>query len=385
VGLKILLSQNKKINELVTKVDPFIGIPLNSNKKESHAEYMVFEQGQTSEDDEHLMRFSSRNGTVKKESDERIIDRYVEKEPSSSQISISKMDHSNHTNSLHDSPLVETNDEEEHQSELHKAHLIQTLQAIQYIKSLPNDHSLDGKYVNFPPHPLFDTPEETKTIIFDLDETLVHWVDEPETDNPHVILQVTFPTGETVDAGINIRPYAIECLKEANKFFQVVVFTASHQSYADVVLDYLDPNHDLIQYRLYRESCIQTKEGVYIKDLRIIQNRLLENIWIIDNAVYSFGFQLDNGIPIIPFYDDPADEELHHLVFYMKCLSTLEDMRVQNQNAFQLSALDSTFIEKYLEEYYSKLREEVEEESEGGVKESPTLGCFEDDYSNSEI
>jgi hypothetical protein len=73
------------------------------------------------------------------------------------------------------------------------------------------------------------------------------------------------------------------------------------------------------------------------------------------------------------------------LIFYMKCLSTLEDMRVQNPNAFQLSALDSTFIEKYLEEYYSKLREEVEEEIEGGVKESPTLGCFEDDYSNSEI
>jgi hypothetical protein len=143
VGLKKLLSQNKKINELVAKVDPFIGIPLNGNKKESHAEYMVFEQGQFSEDDEHLMRFSSRNGTVKKESDERIIDRYAEKEPSSSQISISKMDHSNHANSLNDSPLVEANDEEEHKSKLHKAHLIQTLQAIQYIKSLPNDHSLD--------------------------------------------------------------------------------------------------------------------------------------------------------------------------------------------------------------------------------------------------
>lgn len=73
------------------------------------------------------------------------------------------------------------------------------------------------------------------------------------------------------------------------------------------------------------------------------------------------------------------------MVFYMKCLSTLDDMRVQNQNAFQLSALDSTFIEKYLEEYYSKLRDEAEEESEGGVKESPTLRCSEEDESNSEI
>mmetsp|Transcript_25359 Transcript_25359/g.25093 ORF Transcript_25359/g.25093 Transcript_25359/m.25093 type:complete len:102 (-) Transcript_25359:171-476(-) len=101
---------------------------------------------------------------------------------------------------------------------------------------------------------MFKSPETTKTIIFDLDETLVHCVDEPETDNPHVVLKVTFPTGETVDAGINIRPYAIECLKEANKYFQVVVFTASHQSYADVVLDYLDPNRELIQHRLYRNS-----------------------------------------------------------------------------------------------------------------------------------
>jgi CTD small phosphatase-like protein 2 len=30
----------------------------------------------------------------------------------------------------------------------------------------------------------------------------------------------------------------------------------------------------------------------------------------VDNAVYSFGYQLDNGIPIIPFYEDKRDEEL---------------------------------------------------------------------------
>jgi len=56
-----------------------------------------------------------------------------------------------------------------------------------------------------------------KTIIFDLDETLVHCVDDPETDNPDVVLQVEFPNGEIVDAGINVRPYALECLKAANE------------------------------------------------------------------------------------------------------------------------------------------------------------------------
>jgi len=34
---------------------------------------------------------------------------------------------------------------------------------------------------------------------------------------------------------------------------------------------------------------------------------------LVDNAVYSFGYQLENGIPIIPFYDDKEDEELLHL------------------------------------------------------------------------
>ena len=69
-----------------------------------------------------------------------------------------------------------------------------------------------------------------------------------------------------------------------------MVFTASHKAYADVVLNYLDPKKELIDKRLYRESCMKTDEGVYIKDLRIIRNRKLKDMVIIDNAVYSFGF-----------------------------------------------------------------------------------------------
>ena len=306
---------NENLNNFVTKIDIFANNVPKSAKSMNDPIY--FEQGQNIGDQDdsepslkHVSKFEI--------SEEKLMDRYIDKDSPSKSISVSKSEQSQLQSShMQDSPPIAI-EEEESQSELHKAHLIQTLQAIQYIKTLPNNHSLDGLYVNLPPHAYFSGPETTKTIIFDLDETLVHCVDDPENDNPHVILKVVFPSGEVVDAGINIRPYAIECLKEANKYFQVVVFTASHQSYADVVLDYLDPNHDLIQYRLYRDSCIQSPEGVYIKDLRIIKNRLLENLVIVDNAVYSFGYQLDNGVPIIPFYDDPNDEELHHLVFYMK-------------------------------------------------------------------
>lgn len=85
-----------------------------------------------------------------------------------------------------------------------------------------------------------------KTLVFDLDETLVHCCDDITTSNPHVILPIIFPTGEEVNAGINIRPYAKEWLMEANKYFEVIVFTASHECYANVVLDHLDPTRELI-------------------------------------------------------------------------------------------------------------------------------------------
>ena len=47
--------------------------------------------------------------------------------------------------------------------------------------------------------------------------------------------------------------------------------------------------------------------GFKIKDLRIIKNRTLEHIIIVDNLVHSFGLQLDNGIPILDFVDNKQD------------------------------------------------------------------------------
>jgi CTD small phosphatase-like protein 2 len=76
---------------------------------------------------------------------------------------------------------------------------------------------------------------------------------------------------------------------------------------------------------------VETPEGFYVKDLRVIRNRNLRDMVLVDNSVYSFGYQVDNGIPIISFYNDPEDEELLHLTFYMKCLVECNDVRLQNR------------------------------------------------------
>ena len=134
------------------------------------------------------------------------------------------------------------------QPDVQKIHFNQTVSALYNIKQ----YGLEAPPFDKIAHYLVELPEpnaphKTKTIVFDLDETLIHCVDDVDRDNPDVIIPIKFTEEpEAVLAGINIRPYAIECLKAANQHFQVVVFTASEQEYADPIIDYLDPDGDLI-------------------------------------------------------------------------------------------------------------------------------------------
>jgi len=52
-----------------------------------------------------------------------------------------------------------------------------------------------------------------------------------------------------------------------------------------------------------------SEDGVHIKDLRVI-NREAKDIVLVDNAAYSFGIHIENGIPIVPYYDNKDDREL---------------------------------------------------------------------------
>ena len=71
---------------------------------------------------------------------------------------------------------------------------------------------------------------------------------------------------------------------------------------------------------------------------------------IVDNAVYCFGYQLENGIPIITWNDDPYDKELFNLGEYMSQLVVCEDVRTLNRTTFNLE----TFYSDYMSEYLNK-------------------------------
>lgn len=125
-------------------------------------------------------------------------------------------------------------------------------------------------------------------------------------------------------------------------------------------MDLIDPKRTIFAKRLYRNSCIHTDNGLFIKDLRIL-NRDLKSIVIADNAVFSFAFQLDNGIPIIPFYDDKEDAILPKITEYLLKLKDEPDVREINKKTFSLSELYALDVPRFIK-YYSNDEKEISDD-----------------------
>lgn len=149
------------------------------------------------------------------------------------------------------------------------------------------------------------------TLVLDLDETLVHYVEVGE------------------EAEVLVRPYCYEFLAEMSQHYELVVFTAGLQDYADWVLDQLDTEHH-IKHRLYRHHTV--KEGnVYIKDLGKTGRDLAKTI-IVDNVAENFRLQPENGIFIKSWFDDMHDDALQQLapLLRSKCYTAIATQGVND-------------------------------------------------------
>lgn len=137
------------------------------------------------------------------------------------------------------------------------------------------------------------TQNRQYTLVLDLDETLIHFEENPDGTSQFLI-----------------RPHAQQFLKDVSEFYEVVIFTAALKDYADFILDRLDLQ-GLISHRLYRNNC-SLSENVYQKDLTKL-GRDLSKTLIVDNNAENFQLQPDNGVYIRSWYNDPNDEALKKL------------------------------------------------------------------------
>jgi len=148
-----------------------------------------------------------------------------------------------------------------------------------------------------------------------------------------------------MDVAVVFRPHLIEVLEYLSNNYELVVFTASEKVYADPIIDHIDPQGEFFSTRLYRDSCQQI-DRFFIKDLRIIEDRELSQMFIVDNSILSFAFQLANGVPISDFTglrSQIADQELLFLVQYIEYSENFADVRDYNR--------ESLMLEKLMEEH----------------------------------
>jgi Dullard-like phosphatase family protein len=161
------------------------------------------------------------------------------------------------------------------------------------------------------------------TLVLDLDETLVHSTME-HCDDADFTFPVFFDTKEHM-VYVKKRPHVHMFLEKMAEMFEVVIFTASQSVYADQLLDMLDPGKKLFARRFFRESCVFTDRS-YTKDLTVVGVDLAK-VAIIDNTPEVFQLQVNNGIPIESWYNDPSDEALPRLIPFLETLAVADDVR----------------------------------------------------------
>ena len=136
-----------------------------------------------------------------------------------------------------------------------------------------------------------------------------------------------------------------DVLEKLRQTYEIIVFTAGEQQYADQILDYIDPSNTIFKKRLYRQDCIQV-DNFFIKDLDIILDREREHMCIVDNSILSFAFDLDNGVPINSYIGNEEDDrELLFLYSFLEEAAKASDIRDSIRDSFKLSHLQSSIID----------------------------------------
>ncbi|KAI9798283.1 MAG: Nuclear envelope morphology protein 1 [Piccolia ochrophora] len=182
-----------------------------------------------------------------------------------------------------------------------------------------------------------NTPRPQKTLILDLDETLIHSLAKGGRMSTGHMVEVKLNAPVGLGGGVALapqhpilyyvhkRPHCDDFLRKVSKWYNLVAFTASVQEYADPVIDWLEQDRKYFTGRYYRQHCT-FRGGNYIKDLSHVEPDL-SKVMIVDNSPASYIFHEDNAIPIEGWINDPTDNDLLHLIPLLEALQYVTDVR----------------------------------------------------------
>ena len=153
-------------------------------------------------------------------------------------------------------------------------------------------------------------PKKYFTLVLDLDETLI-----------------SYQKDEYGRGIIKTRPNLNLFLSEINKIYELIIFTAGTQEYADPILNIIDQKNCFFEKRLYRQHAIIIDDG-FVKDLSLL-GRDIKKVIIIDNNPLNYELQKENGIFIKSFYGEKDDNVLLELIPILKKIALKKDNDVR--------------------------------------------------------
>ena len=198
-------------------------------------------------------------------------------------------------------------------------------------------------------YPICPLEKNKKLLILDLDETLAHsdldFSLKDKIQKYDTILHFNSDEEKNIPIPLLIRPWMKEFLDYAVQEFDLVIFTASDKQYANEIIDFIEKDKKYFKMRLYRNHCLFIEPGLYIKDLRIFSDyKNIEDIIILDNSLFSFANQLNNGILITSFFSDLNDTFLENVKCYLEYIKIQKDIRLMNKESFRFEEIKEDII-----------------------------------------
>jgi len=161
------------------------------------------------------------------------------------------------------------------------------------------------------------------------------------------------------------RPGVDKFLTELAQYYEIVLYSPSHEGVAQPVVDSLDKS-GCILHRLYRDACY-FKNGIYMKDLSAL-NRNPNRIILIDDDPNAAGLNPQNLIKVKPYLDphDRKDDTLERITPFLIEISREQYDDVPTLLA-QFGGMDADGIADELERRVEALRDSRMKSAQRGL------------------
>ena len=180
--------------------------------------------------------------------------------------------------------------------------------------------------------PKKNSDSHKRTLIVDLDKTLILSYPDPET-RAHVEEHNPELLRETADGVVFIlRPHALEFLVTLKEYYEICIFTTGERDYAAPILSAIQgSDFHLFAHVFYRYDCYLSL-GLPFK--RLLQGRELKDTIIVDDTILCWVHALKNLVPLTPFMGSVDDRVLELLTAYLLDIATFPDLPALNSQVF---------------------------------------------------